>query len=88
MMRALGNRAFILEQLGRYDDAIKDLGSIIAQEPENLMAMKHLGFIYRQKDEPSQALRWYEMALKLEKDQRHRKLLQEEIQYLQRKAQK
>lgn len=86
MVTALGNRAYILEQLGRYDDAIKDLGAILAQDTENLMAIKHLGFIYRQKGEFPSALRWYGMAAKLEQDKERRRLLQDEIAYVQRRA--
>ena len=88
MIRALGNRAYIFEQLGKYDDAIKDLAAIVAQDPNHLMAMKHLGFIYRQKEEPTKAARWYRMALKLEDDQTARKRLAEEIVDLEKKAQK
>jgi tetratricopeptide (TPR) repeat protein len=83
MIKALGNRAYIAEQLGRYDDAIKDLTDILAQDPDNLMAIKHLGFIHRQKGEPTKALRWFRMALKLEPSNAGRKRLDEEIANLQ-----
>jgi len=85
-MTALGNRAYILEQLGRYDEAIKDLSDILAQEPNNIMAMKHMGFIYRQKREPAQALKWYRMALKIEEDESNKNSLNAEIKDLERIA--
>ena len=85
MTSALGNRAFIFEQLGRYDEAIKDLGSIISQEPNNLMAIKHLGFISRRKGDLSRALSWYKMAVPLENDMAIKKKIQDEIKELERK---
>ena len=48
------------------------------------MAMKHMGFIYRQKGEPTKALRWYRMALKVETDESNRNRLNAEILDLER----
>ncbi len=88
MLRALGNRAYICEQLGRYDDAIRDLTDIVAQDPNNLLAIKHLGFVYRQKGEHANALRWFRTAFKLEKNPVGLNRLNEEIVDLERKIQK
>ena len=85
-IRALGNRAYILEQLGRYDDAIKDLEAILAQKPGYVPAMKHLGFAYRQKKDPADALKWYKQVRKLEQDKDRSKRLEEEIVELERRA--
>jgi tetratricopeptide (TPR) repeat protein len=82
---ALGNRAYILEQLGRYDDAVKDLGAIVAIYPDNSMALKHLGHISRQKGDFDKSIRWYRMALKTEESQAVKSRIQEEIQELERK---
>ena len=85
-MRALENRAYIFEQLGRYDAALKDLSAIVAQYPNHLMAMKHLGYIHKQKGDHLNALRWYQMALDLEENDARRKRLNEEMSDIKRKA--
>jgi tetratricopeptide (TPR) repeat protein len=74
-----------LEQLGRYDDAVKDLGAIIAIDPDNTMALKHLGHISRQKGDLDKSIRWYRMALKSESSHVVKSRIQEEIQELEKK---
>ena len=37
--------------MGRYDEAVKDLGAIVAMDENNVMAIKHLGHISSRKGE-------------------------------------
>ena len=79
MFSALGNRAYILEQMGRYDEAVKDLGAIVAMDENNVMAIEHLGYMARQKREFDKSLRWYRMALQIESSPKAQTQIQEEI---------
>ncbi len=72
--------------MGRYDEAVKDLGAIVAMDENNVMAIKHLGYIARQKGEFDKSLRWYRMALELESSPKAQTRLQEEISDLEKKV--
>ncbi len=82
---ALGNRAYILEQLGECDEALEDLTRVVALDSDNIMAMKHLGYICNLKGDRKAALRWYQMAMKLEVHPARRLRLEEAITEIRRK---
>jgi tetratricopeptide (TPR) repeat protein len=47
--------ASTLTFLGRYDDSIRELGSVLAVEPKNFPAMAYLAITYAQKGDPAKA---------------------------------
>src|SRR3954447_4757149 len=52
-----------LFELGRFDEAKAAFGSALALDPENLIALRHLGDIARQAGDLGGAREWYERVL-------------------------
>lgn len=67
--RLLYARALTAEKLGKVDDAVKDLESIVQREPENAQALNALGYTLIDKTEHiAKGLKYIKKAYKLEPD--------------------
>jgi tetratricopeptide (TPR) repeat protein len=55
-----------LYESGRYDDAKAVFETALSLDPENLIALRHLGDIARQGDDLSTARQWYRRALEVD----------------------
>jgi tetratricopeptide (TPR) repeat protein len=63
-----------LFELGRFDDSKAAFGSALALDPENLIALRHLGDIARQAGDLNTAREWYQRVL--EADPRNEEIVE------------
>jgi len=63
-----------LFEMGRYDDAKVAFGTALALDPENMIALRHLGDIARQAGDLESARQWYERVL--EADPRNEEIVE------------
>ncbi len=59
------NMALALYHLGRYDEAHEHLTRIVTEEPDNVLALLNLGFVYQESGDNKEAISLYYKAISI-----------------------